>query len=229
MMSINSLRPNPYRPPNQPKPLQPRFGTSPEGDGDDPKAEAPPNLPLSPDEIELAKQKLRYALEQKEALDFEIRLTKAALGITQEDGPDPVSQSAEAKASEANAKAGYVPGEGADTDHQEAQAPLKSKYTPRSERTRLNVGWDITKEYMGSNQVWLDMGICVAVGAVCAIGSPVMAVTIPTTMMVVGGYRLMLLAIKMFQDPQGDNIDNMYQTWMKAEAEQAKKKAEPSS
>jgi hypothetical protein len=219
MMSINSLRPNPYRPPNPPKPLQPRFGTPPEDDAGGLQAGSPP---LSTDNKTALKELLDSLQQQKEGLEAYIKGVTAALGITQEGGSDPVSASAEDPASVEKSEA-------AETDHPETQTPPQPKYTPRSERTRPQVALDMTREYFGSNKVWVDMGASVAVGAVFAIGSPVMAVTIPTTMMVIGGFRLARLLEKVMRDPKGPNVDKMYQKWVEADAVQAKKKAEPSS
>jgi hypothetical protein len=207
--------------------LQTRFGNLPEGDGNLLRAGIPP---LSTEERAELERRREFFKQQKEGAELEIKVLETALGITQAVAPDPVSASEAAPASvEKSDGSREVSGETAEEDHQETQAPPQSKYTPRSERNRLNVGWDMTKEYMGSNKVWVDMGVSVAVGAVCAIGSPVMAVTIPTTMMVIGGFRLMLLLAKIVQKPKGDNIENMYQNWMKTDAERAKKAAEPSS
>lgn len=89
----------------------------------------------------------------------------------------------------------------------------KPKWTPRNERTRWSVAKDVTRQYFTGGKVLWDLGLGVAVGALFAIGSPVMAVTIPTAWAVYGGWRLIQLAWKMGHDPKGDKIDAMYKKW----------------
>lgn len=89
----------------------------------------------------------------------------------------------------------------------------KPKWTPRNERTRWSVAKDVTKQYFTGGKVLWDLGMGAVVGALFAIGSPVMVVTIPTAWAVYGGWRLIQLAWKMGHDPKGDKIDAMYKKW----------------
>lgn len=89
----------------------------------------------------------------------------------------------------------------------------KSKWTPKEERTRAKVLWDVTKQYFSGGKILGDLAWGAGIGAICAIGSPVMAVTIPTTWAIFGGFRLLQLASKLFHNPQGDKIDKMYKSW----------------
>ncbi|WP_373532082.1 hypothetical protein [Vampirovibrio sp.] len=239
-MSINPQRPNPTLPSRPPQPAQPKFVV---GEGETPlevpKTHETPTVqdPLAA----LLKQNtdiLKQKIEQfKLHADLYQSLAKEILGESPSDAnaqSPPATGGVTAPAAPASVgEVGALSEEQAVAKPQaEANSPAPqpaSKYTPFSERTRLKVGWDTTKEYLGSNQVWWDMGISAVVGAIFAIGSPVMAVTIPTTMMVIGGIRLALLAAKMVQDPKGKSIDKMYKKWIKEDEKKAKKEAERSA
>lgn len=222
-MSINPMPSSVYRPATQPRPHQPKFGSGDGGQASD-----------FPETKEALADQFR-----KQAQDLKIQSDKLERLATSLDGKnpnvqaDPASQSENTVPAEKSAQAGEV-GASAQTAHEPqdgddpapTENPERPNWTPKEKRSRWNVAVDLGKHYFTRGKVISDLLWSIGIGAVCAIGSPVMAVTIPTTMAVFGGMRLLLLGEKMLRDPKGDHIDKMYQKWIKADKEKAQKAAE---
>ncbi len=104
--------------------------------------------------------------------------------------------------------------------------PLQSaaaNWTPRDERTRFKVLMDLGKQYITRGPLLSDTLWSTGIGAVLAIGSPVMAVTIPTTFAFFLAGRTALALMHFCQDPRGDSINAKYEKWIEKDAEKLKK------
>lgn len=110
----------------------------------------------------------------------------------------------EAPAAEANTEAN------AEANQNQNQKP---KWPPKAERSWKNVPWHMTKQYFGSSKVYWDLAIGGVVGAIAAIGSPVMAVTIPMALAGIATLRVLSIPWKLRQGAQSDIVDEMYKSW----------------
>ncbi len=115
--------------------------------------------------------------------------------------------------------------EGDDTPSKDAKflQAAAANWTSRNERNRFKVLMDLGKQYVSRGPLLSDSLWSVGIGAVLAIGSPVMAVTIPTTFAFFLAGRAALALIHFCQDPNGDAIDAKYQKWIEKDAEKLKK------
>lgn len=112
------------------------------------------------------------------------------------------------------------------TNEKDETDRVESNWTPKNERTRFKVLMDLGKQYITRGPLLSDSLWSVGIGAVLAIGSPVMAVTIPTTFAFFLAGRAALALMHFCQDPKGNSIDAKYQKWIEKDAEKLKKQEE---
>ncbi len=114
--------------------------------------------------------------------------------------------------------------EGGAKDDKDFKKQAAANWTPRNERTRPKVLMDLGKQYVTRGPLLSDSLWSLGIGAVLAIGSPVMAVTIPTTFAFFLAGRAALGLIHACQDPKGASINDKYQKWIEKDAEKLKAK-----
>lgn len=251
-MQINPMRPNPYRPATQQRQPLPKFGggnqklTPQEMDHirlvsdfqkgmlgtNSEDVDSPSNWKIYDTALaglqETFKNKEKYSDEHQKALSTLQEQDKKVAEKYLEREKDLLSS---INAPQSAASPDEVPPAAASSEAKDengksstpASSSEKPTWTPKEERTKTKVLMDVTSHYFTRGKVVSDLLWSVGIGAVCAIGSPVMAVTIPTTMAVFGGLRLLQLAAKWFKNPKGDDIDKMYQKWTEADEAKAKK------
>ncbi|WP_303673311.1 hypothetical protein [Vampirovibrio chlorellavorus] len=108
-------------------------------------------------------------------------------------------------------------------DDKDFKKQAAANWTPRNKRTRFKVLTDLGKQYVTRGPLLGDSLWSLGIGAVLAIGSPVMAVTIPTTFAFFLAGRAALALIHTCQDPRGESINEKYQKWIEKDAEKLKK------
>lgn len=134
-----------------------------------------------------------------------------------------VGASAKTKSGKAKATASTNDADNAASKDTKSLQAAVENWTPWDERNRFKVLMDLGKQYITRGPLLSDSLWSVGIGAVLAIGSPVMAVTIPTTFAFFLAGRAAFALIHFCQDPKGDSIDAKYQKWIEKDAEKLKK------
>jgi hypothetical protein len=91
------------------------------------------------------------------------------------------------------------------------------KQSPATPRTRWTVVKDAMKWYAKKGGLATDLILGTVLGALFAIGTPVMVATIPTTIGVLIGIQAIGWAYLACQDPNGEHINNLYKVYEQTE------------
>jgi hypothetical protein len=90
------------------------------------------------------------------------------------------------------------------------EKPAASNHGASKPRTRLDVLKDVSTRYFTKGGVILDLVVGTVLGALFAIGSPVMVVTIPTTLAVLFAIKLVAWSTLVCRDPNGEYMNRLY-------------------